>query len=40
MRDGVFARCFNISQGKNIILDAFREYKDSASISYRVRRSL
>ena len=37
---GVFARCFNISQGKKIIIDAFRVYLHGASISHRVRRSL
>ena len=37
---GVLAWCFNISQDKKTILNAFRVYKDSASISHRVRRSL
>ena len=32
--------CFNISQGKNIIIDAFRVYLHGASISHRVRISL
>ena len=35
----VLGWCFNISQGKKIIIDAFRVYKDGASISHRVRRS-
>ena len=33
-------RCFNISQGKKIIIDAFRVYLYGASISHRERRSL
>ena len=37
---GVFARCFNISQGKKIILDACMVYFHGASISHRVKRSL
>ena len=37
---GVLGLCFIISQGKKIIIDACRVYKDSASISHRVRRSL
>ena len=36
---GVFACCFNISQGK-VITDAFRVYLHGASISHRERRSL
>ena len=32
--------CFNISQGKKIIIDACRVYKDGASISQRVRKFL
>ena len=32
--------CFNISQGNNIIIDAFRVYLHGASMSLRVRRSL
>ena len=31
---GVLGLCFNISQGKKIIIDALRLYKDSASISH------
>ena len=37
---GVLGWCINISQGKKIIIDAFRVYYDGASISHRVRRSL
>ena len=36
----VLGWCFNISQDKKIIIDACRMYKDGASISHRVRRSL
>ena len=32
--------CFNISQGKNIIIDELRVYLHGASMSHRVRRSL
>ena len=37
---GVFAWCVNISHSKKIIKDACRMYKDGASISHRVRKSL
>ena len=37
---GVLAWCFNISQVTKIIIDACRVYKDGASISHRVRRSV
>ena len=37
---GVLGQCFNISQGKKIIIDMFRVYWDGASISHRVTRSL
>ena len=36
----VLGWCFNISQGKKIIIDVFRAYMDAASISHRVNRSL
>ena len=36
---GVFARCFNISQGK-IIIDACRVYFHGPSVSHRERRLL
>ena len=38
--EGVLGWCFNISEGKKLIIDAFRVYYDSASISHRVRKSL
>ena len=31
---------FNISQGKNIIVDAFRVYLNGAKKTHKVRRSL
>ena len=34
---GVFAWCFNISQGKKIIIDACMVYLHGASIYHRVR---
>ena len=34
---GVLGWCFNISQGKMIIIDKFRAYLHGASISHRVR---
>ena len=37
---GVLGWCFNISQGKKIIIDACRVYLQGASISHRVRISL
>ena len=37
---GVLGWCFNISQGKKIIIDACMVYLHGASISHRVRRSL
>ena len=36
---GLFAWCFNISQGKKIIIDALRVYLHGASISHRLKRS-
>ena len=36
----VLGRCFHISRVTKIIIDAFRVYLHSASISHRVRRSL
>ena len=38
--NGVLGWCFNILKGKKIIIDVCRVYKDGASISHRVRRSL
>ena len=40
MRHGLFAWCFNISQGLKIIIDVLWLYLDGASISHMLKRLL